>query len=622
MLEEYERKAPSFSKSWKKWFGRFTKKKNKGATASEDQMAFLGLAHYVRLHKGGDWVLAPRWKVAAPALALFSLGLYAAIASGKYWLDRYYYECKETPYWEMYLYVVPNRIPLTNFVVLPEFLNRHIMDVRHRQQQRMKKMVAKSPQNIADLWWLMQTSPENIDMQLQGVYLLASQEWLNRPLDAMKVLDNTLPYIFKEKATTDKNLSRYAWFCFQYEQDDRIIQVAEKYLPDPDIAPSTRTLLANFLAEALYLKGELSRASEIINRYDLLHGTQGILLKVKILWENGERQRAIEILKHHAGPKGDGREQFLYALVKFYWELDQREEAIQTLDRISSDNPEDYKPRIRPLYLLDDKNDPGKKRREKIIKESLERHGTSEPAMLELGNYATERGDIELQRKIEALSLANRFSKLSSFHFLVIETLVTAGKNREALDSIKNIFLQKPLWLQKSTILQTQFETLRMVAYFSNGQVELGRVTLSQLTEKNIPATVAVASARRLFAQGYPNEAKQLLSQSYSNNPRNSALLLELVKLDTKSENTTALDEHLGRLLNGRRPPRQVLQKAYEHLGSDRFLFSPNRSHLLGRLDHMLRTRVLPTNEIEKSWPGATPELGTPITPDLPFSKS
>jgi hypothetical protein len=160
-----------------------------------------------------------------------------------------------------------------------------------------------------------------------------------------------------------------------------------------------------------------------------------------------------------------------------------------------------------------------------------------------------------------------------------------------------------------------------MLGYFASGQNDIGNATLDSLLRGNLPVPVMVATARRLLALDRPNEAKRLLLQAYTRNHNSHSVLLELVKMDLKSESTEVLGEHLTFLLAGRRPPRYVLRGAYEYLGSDRFLFTRNRETLLEQMDYMLRTRNLPVASEEKNWPG-TPGVveDAPVIP-LPLER-
>jgi hypothetical protein len=614
MLDEYsEHLSP-------KWLSKWLKKRRKAAPRKrkpEHEKALLGLAYYVKIEDGNYWVLRPRLRLLAPALVAVVMLIYVIVASFKYWLDHNFYGYKDTPYWDMYIYVIPNRVPFTNFIFLPDFLNRFVMEARFRQQQRVSRAVAKDPQNLYELFFVVKTQPKNIELQFQGAYFLAAPEWQNRLDEAFEVLDHVLPVILDEKETAARNLSRYVRFCFQYEQDDRLIRACETYLNDPRLTPEARAGFATAYCEALYLKGRFTDASEALDRYKLLESLPGFLLKTRIIWENGERERALLLIKHFTEKTPEGQERLLYTHARFLWEQDKFAEAAAILGKIAAHNPNDFKSRVQQLSMLRKADD--KLRLSAAIEEIFARFASSEEALLALGDFAAEQGDVDLQKRIEALALENRFSNLSSFRLLVIETLVTAGRHTEALEQIGDLFLRKPVWLQKNKTVQTQFEALRMLAYFANKQTDLGVVALGRLMHEDLSIPVSVAAARRLLARHHPEEAKRLLLPAYTHTHNSQSVLLELVKMDLKSESTETLGEYLTFLLAGRRPPRYVLDEAIAHFGSDRFLFTQNRDALLAKMDDMLRTLVLPVSVAEKDWPGSPGSVSEAPVKPLPL---
>jgi hypothetical protein len=617
--------SEEYSHSKKTFFKRFSNLLAKGRPSvplkqkPDREKALLGLAYYERVEEGNYWILRPRMRLLAPALVGIILFVYAIAASCKYSLDRYFYGCTDTPYWDMYIYVIPNRIPFTNFVILPDFLNRFVMDARFRQQYRMSLMLSKDPQNLYELFFAAKTQPKNIELQFQAAYFLAAPEWQNRRDEAFDVLDHVLPVILDEKETTTRNLSRYVRFCFQYEQDDRLIRAGETYLNDVRLSLESRNTFAIAYCEALYLKGKFEQASKSLDYYNLLQTLPGFLLKTRIIWENGERERALILIRHFTEKSGEPPERLLYTHARFLLEENRFAEAATLLGRIASLNPNDFKSRVQQLSMFRKMGDT--LRLNTAIEEIFARFASSEEALLALGDFAAEQGDVSLQKRIEALALENRFSNLSSFRLLVIETLVTAGQHSEALEQIGDLFMRKPVWLQKNKTVQLQFSALRMLAYFANGQTDLGVVALGRLMREDLSIPVSVATARRLLTLNHTEEAKRLLLQAYTRNHNNQSVLLELVKMDLKSESTETLGEYLTFLLAGRRPPRYVLNEAIEHFGSDRFLFTPNRDALLAKMDEMLRTLVLPVSAIEKDWPGSPGTGGeSPIKP-LPLKK-
>ena len=572
------------------------------------EKALWGLAYFQR-KSDGQWGLSPRWGVLGALFGALVFLVYIGAVLVAYGVNRYYRECPETSLRDMFFYVIPNRIPYTKIVFMPGFINEHIANARLSQQEKLGDLLHQKIKNSAgvtysphDVLNAARMSPRNIAAQFEAaVYML----YFDRVEDAFTVLDATLPHIM---AANDQEAKRwtleYAQRCFQNDQDKRIIAAAQRWLDVPAITPAARINLATSYAEALFLRGDLVEASNVLSKYKLETTLSGFLLKAQILWENGEQERAITLLRNQITSTADsatGKDKLLYTLAKFYWEQEKSNDAAKALDEINKFQPSDFRARVYMLPLLPGPDNAAK--RNEITEDIFKRFGSNEAAMLSLGSYAADQGDVALQRRIDRLAVENRFSRLANFRLLIIETLLTAGQHDEAIAHINKLFEQKPNWLRELQF-QEQFDTLRMLAYFASGQADMGRIAFDQILAKTrMPVSMMVTIARLLLKLNRPNEAKRLLTAAYTRNHYNQGTLLELVKIDLKSESTETLGEHISYLLEARRPPRYVLTNAYEHLASDRFIFTPNRDQLIDRITEMLNTRVLPKSEVEKSWP-------------------
>ncbi len=572
------------------------------------EKALFGLAVY-RRNDEGIWVLRPRLGTIAAAFGVLLAFLYFAAATGMYVLNRYYRECYETSYKEMMFYVIPNRIPFTDIVFLPEFINSHIVLARLSQQAKLGDTVFRNAKTPYEVLLGARLSPRNLQAQVSVAQFFLGRR-INRIDHAFDILDNTLPYGLRDssliliEATKSQELfiSVYTRLCFAFNQDNRIILAAEKYLETTDIGPSTKTSLALSYAEACFLRGEFEKAVTILDKYNLLKTLHGYLLYAQILWENGERERALTVIKtanqNKSNPEINVR--LLYMLAKFYYEENRLDEAASALSNIIIYKPNDYKARIAMLALL--KGGQNKARKDEITETLLKQFSADERAMLTLGAYAADQGDIELQRQISKVAFdpTNRFKRLANFRLLVVETLLSAGKNTAALGEIADLFAQNPTWL-KGQDLSRQFEVLRMLAYFADKQNDLGKITFNKIADSSdIPIEWQVLVARRLLTLGRQEEAKTLLTNAYLSNNQNADVLLELVKIDLAGDGTAELSEHLGHLVNSRRPPRYVIENAYKKLAGDRFIFIRDREKLINDLAEMLRTRNLPKKEIER----------------------
>jgi len=587
----------------------------------ETRTTLLGFAHYVRNPGKNYWVLRPRWGAFGALVVAVVLLVWFAVAGYVYWFNRYILGCERTSFANMLVYVLPNRIPRTEIVIFPEFLNNWVVAARNRQSANLSDMWFDNPRSVLHLIWAASASPSNIEAQFQAAYYMASPDWLDRFQDGFTLLDSTLPTIMELKDPVEirRNLMRYAQFCAQYDQDIRIIRAAETYLDDPRMPADARKALATTYAEALFLRGDFTKASAVLSKYKLLGNLSGFLLNARIIWENGEQERALRLLRKFISETADGKDKLLYAYAKCCWERGDKAGAVSALRQIIAAQPDEFRPSIYLLGLLNKPED--KAEREQLFADFLSKFGASENAMLSAGSYAADHGEVEMQNRINALAFEHRFKNLASFRLLQIETLLSAGRHEQVLLDIGDLITKKPNWLREKRT-QEQFEALRMLAYFGakdSGSTDIAIVIFRKLVKTRLSQPMLIAISRRLLALGRPEEARQLLLDAYTQNPYNQGLLLELVKLDLKSDKSEDLGEHLRYLVDARRPPRYVIEQAYAKMGGDKYLFAPGRDKLLEDLDEMLTKRVLPKTELEKGWDdelgvekeGITPKLGS-----------
>ena len=99
------------------------------------------------------------------------------------------------------------------------------------------------------------------------------------------------------------------------------------------------------------------------------------------------------------------------------------------------------------------------------------------------------------------------------------------------------------------------------------------------------------AVSRRFTDIDRVQQARTILTLAYEKAPTNQKILSELIRSELSLGNTENLSRLLSRYLQMRRPQIELLTEAYNKLGSDRFIFTPDRQSLLLQLNAILRER-------------------------------
>jgi tetratricopeptide (TPR) repeat protein len=160
-----------------------------------------------------------------------------------------------------------------------------------------------------------------------------------------------------------------------------------------------------------------------------------------------------------------------------------------------------------------------------------------------------------------------------------VEANIVAKKYQAALELVRELLKANPEWGKR---FYSVFNGLQAIANYGLGDAEAAQLFLNNfLAQSNVRAENLLAVSKRLLAVGARTQARQVLEQAVKSDPLNQAALTNLVQIDLDLNNTAPLACNVRKLLTMRRPSQDVLRAAYRKLGSDLFLFAPDRSALL-----------------------------------------
>jgi hypothetical protein len=166
-----------------------------------------------------------------------------------------------------------------------------------------------------------------------------------------------------------------------------------------------------------------------------------------------------------------------------------------------------------------------------------------------------------------------------------------------ALDFSEELLKERPDWLSQRWAI---FNSLRAVASYGINRPDLGEIYLQDfIDEPNNQPQTYLAVSRRFTNIDRDQQARKILMVAYQKAPTNQKVLSELIRTELALGNTDNLNRLLSRLLEMRRPQMELLVDAYRKLGSDRFIFTPDRQDLLLQLSAILRenSQTLPDLE-------------------------
>ena len=413
-----------------------------------------------------------------------------------------------------------------------------------------------------------------------------------RPDDAYQLLEESLEFAAEDQ----EHFRFYLRRCSMLDQDRRILAAAEKYLPRPDLSPAVRGDLQIAQAQTQLLRGDFAGCADSIARHGLEATAEGFLLKCQLLWESGERAGALELISSALSryPTVNRLLEIKAGWLKEEGRLDAARDCLDLIQNnlVSAPPPLDRRAlasvRIQLLNLLPGPAKADERRR--LIEQVIGDFGSLDQPMMELARHAAAAADVPLAERLRRLAEERRFPNQLNFVLTFTEALIAAGRPREAIALVDELYRQpgRVHWTAETTLA---FEALRMLAYFADGQADIGSINLRKLIQnRNVPPQLLLNAARKLIAAQRFDEADAMLIQTHIQNEQNQAILMQIVRLKLEHERISAdLEVYLRRLMATRRPPKEILQLAARRLGSDTYLFSGDRERLLDDIDRLLR---------------------------------
>ena len=417
-----------------------------------------------------------------------------------------------------------------------------------------------------------QLTPSNLEAQRLCADLFFA---FQRPLDAYQLLEESLVFAKQDR----EYFRQYVQRCFMLDQDARLIATATKHLADPEVAEDIRADLRLAAAQAHFLRGDFADAARLIKEYRLDQTADGYLLNCQLLWESGDRSGALAELDAALAVFPAG---VRLLEMKARWLKDSGEfnRAQDTLDLLAISQPGRPGPLIQSLYLLP--GEANRARRAALTEKIVATFGNQEQTMLDLARFGNDTADVALTTRLAKLALERKFGNRVRFDLVHVECLLNAGRARETILLVDALYKQaeRDQWVAETRMA---FDALRTIAYFADGQTDIGSINLQKLLQhRKVPPQVLVAASRKLIAAKRYDEANEVLIQAHLQNETNQAVLMQIVSLKLDHPRIAAdLETYLRRLMLNRRPSPEVLRAALRRLGSDTYLFSTDRETLL-----------------------------------------
>ena len=364
-------------------------------------------------------------------------------------------------------------------------------------------------------------------------------------------------------------------FLLQRQEDERTLTLAKTLLGNSQTASPNNQLIALAAASASFFRGNYDQAEDYMRTYGLENTRDGRLLATRIAWERGLKDIALAQLGQLASefPKD---EEIYAQSVSYLREAGRDDEARRESFLRAIGNPGDARARIDLLYALHKEGDIAAVNAN--VEEIMQDFTRNTSALLALADFAANTGNPALARRIYDYAKAGK-TNWEGPALMMIEANIVAKQYQSALQLVRQLLQGNPEWAKRYYAV---FNGLQAIAHYGLGDPESAQLFLNNfLTQSSVRADNLIAVSKRLMDVGAQTQARQVLVQAVKADPLNQAALSGLIKIDLALNNTDTLAVNIRKLLDMRKPSKELLAAAYRKLGSDLFLFSPGRVALL-----------------------------------------
>lgn len=543
------------------------KLKIKKRNSAESQPLLFGLLS--RVKKNNKWSFKVNWGRIAIVVIILSLLAWAAASATIYFVFKYSKGFDD--------------ITVYDAIVAPFDMKSHREKVGNYNIKKALDILKSGNMSefneaFMNLNMGINRAPKNIEGRLNLARIYVA---MNRPDIAIEKLEQGIIY---SKDNIDF-IRLYMRLLLDRMEDSKIIAVGEKLLTGGKSVgvenPQVKAYIAMTLSSVYAMHGNYKKSEEYLKNYGLEKSLPGILRLSKNQWEMGNRDEAIKIIKDNF--QYPSNKNPMYALlVNYYTAMGDIETARRYSVLRQAEDPFSVTQKLELIRLLEKSGDT--QNLGKMLDEYFEINKANNVAMIHLANYAADKGDIKMMRKIYDNAIRQTFAP-GRYCLLLLETMITNGDYAGAVKFSEEILKGKPSWTKR---YEDVLSAIRSIAYYATGNTNMSDILIADVLKRSrISPKTLVATARRFDKLNAPLVANSILEHAVNKFPRYQMALIRLVQNEIKIGDSTNIGKHVLRLLQMRRPPRELITDVYNNLSSDRFIFVRDRKKILDEIESL-----------------------------------
>lgn len=424
---------------------------------------------------------------------------------------------------------------------------RAALGTHHWQAAQLAHAERRTRDVFPSLHAALRHSPANIEARrLLAIYYIRA----GYPQFASDCLALGLP-----DASRDLDYLKLLFGLLDEQQNDaRVLALCATLLPLRPTNDLIDCYVAMQNAAAHYHRGRYDQAESVVADWGLERSVEGQLLLARCDWERGLQQVAIERLENEQ-PRFPGRDELPRELLRFKRELggtdDWRRESLLRVLAL----PDGPGPRVDWLASL-------RATRDTAWSPETERFltdfSTDAAALALLAWHAADVGDPALALRARTAAQAAGCSP-NAFVLAHVQAAINVGDPAQALALAAE---SGAINTEGNPHFAPALAGLRALALYAAGDQERGEIELAAFADHNgTRAADGVWLARELRRLGADQPARRLLTAAVSLDPLNQAALGELIRVTADLGRFDELTIHVPRLLDMRKPSRELLRE-------------------------------------------------------------
>jgi Tfp pilus assembly protein PilF len=374
-------------------------------------------------------------------------------------------------------------------------------------------------------------------------------------------------------------------YFFSLQADDTVFALAQELQARLDPTLPAWRMASTALAYAHFNRAQYPEAEAVLADARLLGTPEGRFVTARITWEKARRGEALALLRELTTQVPADFE--IYRTYIYYLGEENRWSEVRRASWLRQlalpDQPAAYVDFINACGQEGDTS-----RRDEAESAFCERFAGNTQALLALSEVAAQNGRLEVCQRVAARCQELKRDEIDAV-LLVLRAQLETRAYPAVIAQCIDLGAALLKWPERQRLV---LGGLRAAAHYGLKQEAEAEPLVRRLEESRaLPASVLAALALQLDRVGQGEAARRVLQHAVELDRLNQPALVQLLKTSLSLDRLHGAPALIERLLAMRNPPADLLSALRQRLGSDRYIFLPERPQVQAEITAFLQRR-------------------------------